>query len=139
MELHRKVGMLLCGVAISACGGNGGSAGQPEKAPQVKIKVTLDNQSQFELEKLLIHASINDYDLSTNILTKPLAVGQQWRTEVMSQTWFVTVLRKPNADAAPLAYTTARSWDPQRYPRLIYFDEQFRGAAADDSRPAAND
>ena len=102
-----------------------------EIKPKQRIQVIMDNQSQFEVEKIFIHGIADQYAETENLLPTPLAIGQQWQTEVEQQEWYVTVMRKANIGATLLAYTTAWPWDPRRYPRLIYFDEQFRAAGVD--------
>jgi len=109
----------------TACGsGTGTSVNTPGK-----VDVVFENQSQFDIEGILAHNGVDDYDTQANLLTSPLPAGQKISATIANQLWYVTVLRRPNKDASPLAYTMGRSWNPQSYPRLIYLDEQFRAAA----------
>lgn len=109
-----------CLPLMPACGEGDAAALAP------RTSVSFENQSQFTVEALYLHESPLNYPGQQNLLQNPLQPGQSIQDEIPAINWYVTVLRKPNQDSAVLAYTTAKAWDPAEYPKIIYFDEQFR-------------
>jgi hypothetical protein len=91
-----------------------------------KVDITFKNQSQFIVEALYIHDKVDNYAGQENRLTDFLSPGDSRTFQIPKTPWYVTVYRRPNKDASVLAYTTSKEWDPAKYSKLIYFDEQFR-------------
>ncbi|HYX33938.1 MAG TPA: hypothetical protein VE954_12550 [Oligoflexus sp.] len=92
----------------------------------VMTQVMFENQSQFTVEALYLHENPLDYTGRDNLLANPLEPDGSISDSIPAVPWYVTVFRKPNQDSSVLAYTTAKVWDPLLYPKIIYFDEQYR-------------
>ena len=91
-----------------------------------EVGVRFENQSQFTVEALYVHSNPLDYASSVNRLEEYLEPGEEFSSTIRNNDWYVTVYRRPNQDSDVLAYKTATTWEPEIYPNIIYFDEQFR-------------
>lgn len=116
--------LIVTWIVLSSCK----SAQDKNAESKPPVTVVFENQSQFVVEALYIHDAVDNYLQQTNSLENQLQSGDSYQFTLSSGSYYATVYRKPNQDSEVLAYTTALAWDINSFPKLIYYDEQFRTA-----------
>lgn len=99
---------------------------QTDGGSSSKVNIVFENQSQFEVKKLFVHREPLGYLGESSLIGAPLASGGSYTGDLPPTEWYVTVFRELNKDGDLFAFTTSKAWNPVHYPKIIYYDEQFR-------------
>lgn len=103
-----------------------------EALKKPKIPVLFRNLSQFQVDAIYVHLNPLDYSHQDNQIEDPLAPDGELSSSINSTSWYVTVFRKKNDDAANnTAFTTAFAWDTTSYNTIEYLGESFRVSNTD--------
>jgi hypothetical protein len=100
--------------------------------------IVVENQSQYELRELRVHATASYLD-APNLLAAPLSIGASMEL-AGDGAFHLTFIREKYASGPELAFTTARPIDTAgaRAVRVLVFDESFRVFAEPSSDDAAS-
>lgn len=125
-RLHTVALALYIAMVLYACGGREGKGGDAEPGEAPSIRVTILNQSQFELHHIFFHDPDRNYKETNSLIKSNLGKEQSFSHLLDRGTYRVTVTRLKNKDGPLWAFTTQNPIQLTRPVLLEFFDSHFR-------------